>query len=79
FAFVSNMVGHDLVTRCEVFQLDATAGRWTSRGYVAGPFLPNCPPLLMDDGYYLMAGRMASQSATTPEIPAVAISSGLDV
>ncbi|GMV93315.1 MAG: hypothetical protein AMXMBFR82_30930 [Candidatus Hydrogenedentota bacterium] len=79
FAFVSNMVGHDLVTRCEVFGLDATADKWTSRGYVAGPFLPNCPPLLLNDGHYLMAGRMASQPATTPEIPAVAISSGLDV
>ena len=78
-AYVSNMVGHDLVTRCEVFTLDESAGRWNSRGYIAGPFLPNCPPLLMDDGNYIMAGRMAAKSATTPEIPAVALSPGKDV
>ena len=78
-AFVSNMVGHDLVTRCEVFNLDEAQNRWTSGGYIAGPFLPNCPPLLMADGNFVMAGRMTHKAATTPEIPAVAISAGSDV
>jgi hypothetical protein len=72
------MVGHDLVTRCEVFRLEEN-DRWSSHGYIAGPFLPNCTPLLMEDGHFIMAGRMAAQAATTPEIPAVAISSGKDV
>ena len=79
WAFVSNMVGHDLVTRCEVFKLDETNDKWISRGGIAGPFLPNCPPQLMADGNFIMAGRMTNKIATTPEIPAVAISSGKDV
>lgn len=78
YAFVANMVGHDLVTRCEVFRLEEN-NRWASHGYIAGPFLPNCPPLLMEDGHFIMAGRMAAEPATTPEIPAVAISSAQDV
>ncbi|MCC6696704.1 MAG: exo-alpha-sialidase [Candidatus Hydrogenedentes bacterium] len=78
-AYVSNMVGHDLVTRCEVFALDELRNRWISGGYIAGPFLPNCPPLLMADGNFVMAGRMTPKPATTPEIPAVAISTGRDV
>ncbi len=77
-AFVSNMAGHDLVTRCEAFSLNESDNQWASRGYIAGPFLPNCPPLLMDDGNFIMAGRMAARRATTPETPAVAISSGKD-
>jgi len=78
-AFVSNMVGHDLVTRCEVLSLDHLEGRWTSHGPIAGPFLPNCPPLLMADGNFIMAGRTAPRPATTPEMPAVAISQGNDL
>ena len=78
-AYVSNMVGHDLVTKCEVFALDESKNQWTSYGFVADAFLPNCPPLLMANGNYIMAGRMASKPATTPETPAVAISSGNDV
>ena len=78
-AYVANMVGHDLVTGCEVFIFDPASDRWASHGHIAGPFLPNCPPLLMDDGNFIMAGRMANQRATTPEIPAVALSSGKNV
>ncbi len=79
WAFVSNMAGHDLVTRCELFCLDAATGQWTSKGPIAGPFLPNCPPRLMADGNFVMAGRMATKPATTPEIPAVALSHGQDI
>ncbi len=78
-AYVSNMVGHDLVTRCEVFVLDETEDRWASHGFIAGPFLPNCPPVRMTDGNFIMPGRMATKPATTPETPAVAISHGMEV
>ncbi|MFA6244571.1 MAG: sialidase family protein, partial [Candidatus Hydrogenedentales bacterium] len=78
-AYVSNMVGHDLVTRCEVFMLDKRKNQWNSKGYIAGPFLPNCPPLLMADGNFIMAGRMAAEPGATPETPAVAISRGEDL
>jgi hypothetical protein len=79
FAFVSNMTGADQVTRCEAFVLDRISGQWESRGFIAGPFLPNCAPLKMADGRFIMAGRMARQAGAKPETPAVALSAGADV
>ena len=77
YAYVTNMKGGpDLVHRCEVFVLDAKTQEWASRGFIAGPFLPNCTPKRMDDGSFLMAGRMADQPGQKPMIPAVAISRG---
>jgi len=75
-AFVSNMTGPDLVTRCEAFVHDPRAGAWVSRGFIAGPFLPNCAPLKMDDGNFIMAGRVSDRPGAKPETPAVAISEG---
>lgn len=77
YAFVTNMQGGpDLVHCCEVFALDESSGRWNSRGQMAGPFLPNCAPLKMADGNFLMAGRMADRPGQKPTIPAAAISRG---
>jgi hypothetical protein len=76
FAFVSNMEGADRVTRCEAFALGRVSGRWVSRGFIAGPFLPNCAPLRMGNGNYIMAGRMARVPGAKPEMPAVAVSRG---
>ncbi len=78
-AFIANMVGPDLVTRCEAFRLNETEARWVSDGFVAGPFLPNCPPILMEDGRYIMAGRFSAVPAAKPETPAVALSQGGDL
>ena len=79
YAFVSNMVGHDQVTQCEVYLLDAAKGRWRSRGFVADHFLPNCAPVRMANGNYLMAGRASENSVDKPAFPAVAISNGEDL
>ncbi len=79
YAFITNMVGHDLVTRCEVFILDEMTDRWQSHGFIADKFLPNCEPVLMEDGNFIMAGRVADQFRTKPETPAVAISNGKEV
>lgn len=76
YAYITNMVGHDLVTQCEVFVLDEQTGEWTSHGFIAERFLPNCEPVLMEDGNYIMAGRVADEMKTHPETPAVAISNG---
>ncbi len=78
-AIVGNMVGVDLVTRCELYALNGETGRWINRGVIAGPFLPNMAPVLMGNGSYIMGGRMAPKPAMKPEIPAVAISAGGDV
>lgn len=77
YAFVTNMKGGpDLVHACEAFVLDEKANAWTSRGFIAGPFLPNCAPQRLADGNFIMAGRMADKPGRTPTIPAVAISRG---
>lgn len=74
YAFVSTMVGHDLVTGCEAFRLDKeTRTSWEPCGPVAGPFLPNCAPVLMHDGRLIMAGRVAAHPGELPLTPAVAI------
>lgn len=78
-AFVSNMTGHDLVTRCEVFELDSTGSAWLSRGFIADHFLPNCAPVLLEDGRSLLFGRAAESSRVKPAYPAVAIRDGADL
>lgn len=76
-AFVANMEGGpDKVTRCEAFVLDDKVDTWRSAGFIAGPFLPNCPPVKMADNNFIMAGRMAARVGELPIIPAVAISHG---
>jgi hypothetical protein len=79
YAYVTNMVGPDLVVNCEVFVLDETVNRWRSRGFVADMFLPNCAPVRMADGNFIMAGRVADRPRTKPEWPAVAVSDGENV
>jgi BNR repeat-like domain len=77
-AYVANMIGHDLVTACEVFVADETetSRRWKSRGHVAGPFLPNSSPARMPDGCFIVGGRMADDPGGKPLTPAVALSDG---
>jgi hypothetical protein len=73
------MKGHDLITTCAVFVLDEATHRWQPRGDIADLFLPNCQPLRMADGNWIMAGRVASRFGVKPYIPAVAISRGNDL
>jgi hypothetical protein len=64
---------------CRVFVLDVATDQWEPRGVIADMFLPNCTPVLMEDGNYIMAGRVADKPKTRPEWPAVAISDGDNV
>jgi hypothetical protein len=75
-AFVGKMKGHDLITTCAVYVLNETTNRWQPRGDIADLFLPNCQPVKMTDGNWIMAGRVASRFGVKPYIPAVAISTG---
>jgi len=47
---------------------------WLPKGDIAGLFLPNCQPIKIDNGNWIMAGRAASRFGVKPYIPAVAIS-----
>jgi hypothetical protein len=76
WTFVLRMTGHDLPTQLEAFALDETANRGEPKGFIADLFLPNCPPVKMSDGNFVMAGRMADRRGEQPLRPAVAISQG---
>jgi hypothetical protein len=79
-AFVGKMQGgHDLIKSCAVYVLDEASNRWQPRGEIADLFLPNCQPIKMDDGNWIMAGRAASRFGVKPFTPAVAISKGDDL
>ena len=79
-AFVGTMKGgHDLIKSCAVYVLDEATNRWQPRGEIADLFLPNCQPIKMADGNWIMAGRAASRFGVKPFIPAVAISQGDDL
>jgi hypothetical protein len=78
-AFVGKMKGHDLISTCAVYVLDEATNRWQPRGDIADLFLPNCQPVKMSDGNWIMAGRVASRFGVKPRIPAVAISRGDDL
>jgi len=76
WTFVLRMTGHDLPTQVEAFALDEATNRWEPKGSIAKLFLPNCPPVRMSDGNFVMAGRMADRRGEKPLRPAVAISQG---
>lgn len=81
YGFVSNMIGPDLVTRCEVFVYpgaEAPGEPWESKGFIAESFLPNSAAQRLPGGNYLIAGRVADAPGTKPETPAVALSRGED-
>ena len=79
YAFAGRMTGHDLIKTCDVYTLDETTGEWRHHGKIADLFLPNCQPVRMDDGNWVMAGRVATEPGKKPHLPAVAISSGDDL
>jgi hypothetical protein len=77
YAFIGKMEGgHDLIRRCAVFTWEKRPRTWTERGDIAELFLPNCAPVRMSDGNFIMAGRVAAAAGKKPFIPAVAISDG---
>jgi hypothetical protein len=77
YAFVGKMEGgHDLIRQCAVFVWDEDRRTWNERGEIADLFLPNCAPVRMADGNFILAGRVAAAAGSKPLIPAVAISEG---
>lgn len=81
YGFISNMIGPDLVARCEVFTYSgatASGDPWISKGFIAEGFLPNSAAQRLPNGNYLIAGRVADAPGTKPETPAVALSRGED-
>lgn len=82
YGFISNMIGPDLVLRCEAFVYPANGADgtgWISKGFIGEGFLPNCAAQRLPGGNYLIAGRVADTPGAKPETPAVALSRGDDL
>ncbi|OGV53229.1 MAG: hypothetical protein A2X49_12590 [Lentisphaerae bacterium GWF2_52_8] len=79
WAFVLKMIGLDLPDRLEAFLFDEETSQWISKGFIAELFLPNCPPVKMPDGNFIMPGRMADKLGEMPLRPAMAISQGANI
>lgn len=75
-AYVGRMVGHDAITDCLVYLFNEQTEQWNMVGKAADRFLPNCPPVRMANGNWVMAGRVAAQPAAQPLMPALLISHG---
>lgn len=76
YAFIGRMTGHDAITDCLAYVLDENADRWTRIGKIADRFLPNCPPVRLENGNWAMAGRVASKAGAQPLMPALLVSQG---
>ncbi len=77
YAFVTRMCGHDQPTGYEIFRY--TGSGWESVALREDRMLINTPAYRMDDGHYLMAGRVCFSGYPHPEIPNVAVSETSDV
>ncbi len=62
----------------DVFRLDDASGAWRCAGHLDLDFLPNHPPIPLDDGRAVMAGRIPAVAGERPLVPAVAFSAGAD-
>jgi hypothetical protein len=76
YAFVGKMTGHDRIVNTTTFRYVEDTKRWQAVGVAAHLFLPNCTPVLLDNGNWAMSGRVAVKAGELPLIPAVMISDG---
>lgn len=79
FAFVGKMTAHDRIVNTTLYKYDEQGSSWIEKGEVAPLFLPNCAPVQLSNGSWLISGRVASSLGNLPLIPAVMISDGDDV
>lgn len=79
YAFIGTMTGHDRIVNTQLYQYDEQVKRWEEKGELAPLFLPNCTPMKMGNGNWILAGRVASALGNLPLIPAVMISDGDDL
>ncbi len=79
YAFVGRMTGHDRIINTVGYKYDEVGKSWAKIGGIADLFLPNCTPQKLNNGNWIMAGRVASALGELPLIPAVVISNGEDI
>jgi len=76
YAFVGTMTDHDRIINTTTYRYHTRNTSWQKLGVTAELFLPNCAPVKLENGNWIIAGRMASSLGELPLIPAVLISAG---
>lgn len=76
YAFVGKMTGHDRILNTTTYKYDGPQKKWQELQKTGDLFLPNCTPVKLNNGNWMMAGRVASAPGQLPLIPAVLISWG---
>src|SRR5690606_22169963 len=74
--FVGKMTGHDRILNTTTYKYDGPQKKWQELQKTGDLFLPNCTPVKLNNGNWMMAGRVASAPGQLPLIPAVLISWG---
>jgi len=76
YAFVGKMSGHDRIINTTTYKYDELRKTWQELKVTADLFLPNCAPVKLENGNWIMSGRVASAPGELPLTPAVLLSSG---
>ena len=79
FSFVGRMTGHDRIINTVMYKYNESTKRWNEIGEIADLFLPNCTPRKLENGNWIMAGRVALALGELPLTPAILISNGDDI
>lgn len=79
YAFVGTMTDHDRIINTTTYRYDAGKKSWGKVGVTGELFLPNCAPVKLKNGNWMIAGRVAASPGELPLIPAVLVSAGDDL
>jgi hypothetical protein len=79
YAVITEMSGKNMTTGLNLFVMsDDTAARWEKISCISGGFITNAPPVLMENGNYVM-GAWIPMKEETPAFPVVLISNGMNI
>jgi len=76
YAFIGKMSGHDRIINTTTYKYNDVKKNWQELRETGDLFLPNCTPVKLENGNWLMPGRVASAPGKLPLIPAVLLSLG---
>ena len=79
YAFVGKMTDHDRIINTTTYKYNEQNKIWNELGIAGELFLPNCTPVKIGNGRWIIAGRVASAPGQLPLIPAILISEGDDI
>lgn len=76
YAFVGKMTAHDRIINTTTYRYNQQKKTWQELEMTGALFLPDWSPVKVENGNWIMAGRVAASLGELPLIPAVLISSG---